>query len=90
MSNVERMTVTIPTEMAATLRHTVNDGEYATTSEIVREALRDWTRKRESEQREAEALRMLIQAGMDSGPGIAAEDVYATLRRVIEERVGRA
>jgi antitoxin ParD1/3/4 len=42
MARLERITVTMPEEMAAKLRAAVESGEYATTSEIVREALRDW------------------------------------------------
>lgn len=42
MASVERMTITMPIEMAETLRQTVSGGEYASTSEIVREALRGW------------------------------------------------
>ena len=80
MANVERVTVTVSAEQAAILRHTVEDGEYASTSEIVREALRDWTRKRDNELRDLEVLRGLIRAGDESGPGIPAEEVFAELR----------
>ena len=80
MPTAERMTITMPSEMAETLRRTVADGEYASTSEVVREALRDWTRARDAERRELEALRDAIRAGLDSGPGIAAEEVFAELR----------
>jgi antitoxin ParD1/3/4 len=76
----ERMTITVPSEMAAILRHSVEGGEYASTSEIVREALREWTRKRDSELRDLEALREAIKTGLDSGPGIPAEEVFAELR----------
>lgn len=80
MSAIERMTITMPAEMAATLRQTVAGGEYASTSEVVREALREWARARDSERRDLEALREAIQAGLNSGPGIPAEDVFAELR----------
>ncbi len=80
MSVIERLTVTMPAEMAATLRATVDSGEYASTSEIVREALRNWTRARDTERRDLEALREAIRVGLDSGPGIAAEEVFAELR----------
>jgi len=80
MANVERVTVTVSAEQAAILRHTVEDGEYASTSEIVREALRDWTRKRDNELRDLEVLRAAIREGLDSGPGIPAEKVFAELR----------
>jgi antitoxin ParD1/3/4 len=80
MSAIERMTITMPAEMAATLRQTVAGGEYASTSEVVREALREWTRARDIERRDLEALREAIQAGLNSGPGIPAEEVFAELR----------
>ena len=36
MSKLERITVTMPEEMAAKMRAAVESGEYATTSEIVK------------------------------------------------------
>jgi antitoxin ParD1/3/4 len=80
MPAVERMTITMPAEMAETLRRTVAGGEYASTSEVVREALREWTRARDAERRDLEALRAAIRAGLDSGLGIPAEQVFAELR----------
>jgi len=80
MSAIERMTITMPAEMAATLRQTVAGGEYASTSEVVREALREWTRARDIERRDLQSLREAIQAGLNSGPGIPAEEVFAELR----------
>ncbi|WP_454884593.1 type II toxin-antitoxin system ParD family antitoxin [Sphingomonas oryzagri] len=80
MSAIERMTITMPAEMAATLRQAVAGGEYASTSEVVREALREWTRARDIERRDLESLREAIQVGLNSGPGIPAEEVFAELR----------
>lgn len=80
MPAVERMTITMPSEMAETLRRTVAGGEYASTSEVVREALRDWTRSRDAERRDLEALRAAIKTGLESGPGIPADQVFAELR----------
>ena len=46
MANIERMTVVFPEPMAATIRAAVEAGDYATTSEAVRDAVRLWTDKR--------------------------------------------
>ena len=80
MGAIERMTITMPAELAETVRQTVAGGEYASTSEVVREALRDWTRNRDAERRDLEAVRAAIKAGLDSGPGIPADQVCAELR----------
>jgi len=74
------MTITMPAELAETLRQTVAGGEYASTSEVVREALRDWTRRRDAERQDLEALRAAIRAGLDSGPVLPADQVFAELR----------
>ena len=76
----ERMTITMPAELAETLRQTVAGGEYASTSEVVLEALRDWTRRRDAERQYLEALRAAIRAGLDSGPSLPADQVFAELR----------
>jgi antitoxin ParD1/3/4 len=79
MSNLERITVTMPEEMAAKMRAAVESGEYATTSEIVREALRDWNDHQERRQIALEKLRTLIQEGQES-ESIDGEMVLAELR----------
>jgi antitoxin ParD1/3/4 len=61
-SNIERMTVTVTPEMALSMRTALSDGAYASNSEIVREALRDWQHKRRLRETELVALRADIAA----------------------------
>jgi len=83
---IERISITLPAEMAAALRQTVEGGQYASTSEIVREALREWTRKRDDERRDLEALREAVRIGDESGPSIPVDEVFAELRQLIAKR----
>jgi antitoxin ParD1/3/4 len=46
MPNVEKTSVVLTPEMAATMRELVPSGEYASASEVMREALRDWQFRR--------------------------------------------
>ena len=61
--SVERITVTLTTDMAETIKAAVNSGDYASNSEIVREALRDL--KQLTQKRELETLRQDINKGLD-------------------------
>jgi antitoxin ParD1/3/4 len=87
MGAIRRVTIAMPAKMAADLRQRVADGEYDSTSEIVQEALRDWERSQEAEQRDLEELPALVRGGMESGPGIPAEQVYADVRARIMARM---
>jgi antitoxin ParD1/3/4 len=74
MSEIERLTVTLPAEMAAVVRSAVEAGDYASTSEVVRAALRDWKLKRALQLEELEALKVDIAAGLaDLAAGRVAE-----------------
>ena len=56
-NNIERMTVTVTRDMALTMREALAEGGYASSSEIVREALRDWQHKWRLRESELESLR---------------------------------
>jgi antitoxin ParD1/3/4 len=64
MSTIERMTVTMPAEMLAAVKGAVDSGDYASTSEVVREALRDWRTKRTVQMQELAALKADIDKGL--------------------------
>ena len=64
MSNIERLTVTMPADMAAVVKAAVEGGDYASTSEVVREALRDWKTKRAIQLQELAALKSDIDKGL--------------------------
>jgi len=86
MATVERLSITLPAEMAARLRQTVEGGQYASTSEVIREALREWTRKRDEDRRDLDALREAVMIGDDSGRGVQADEVFFELRQLIAKR----
>lgn len=67
MSSVEKISVALTTQQAAMLRDAVGTGAYATTSEIIREAVRDWSAKWETRQAETRRLRELWDKGKASG-----------------------
>ncbi len=73
-------------EMAVMLRETVESGQYASASEVMREALREWKERRTSRQRAIEELGRLWDAGIASGPPGDGEAAFARIRRKLDDR----
>lgn len=52
MAEIARLTITLPAAMAAAVKRAVSGGDYASSSEVIREALRDWAVKRALQRQE--------------------------------------
>ena len=64
MAEIERLTITLPSDMAAVVKGAVEGGDYASNSEVVREALRDWKMKRALQLEELASLKADIDRGL--------------------------
>ncbi|MDH3740263.1 MAG: type II toxin-antitoxin system ParD family antitoxin [Hyphomicrobiales bacterium] len=77
MAQNTKISVSITEELDRTMKDAVERGEYGSSSEVVRDALRRWHRNRESEKLEIQHIRQLVQEGIDSGPG-----TYKTIEEI--------
>lgn len=68
----------------------IQQGRYASASEVIRDGLRTLEEREKFRAMKLEALRAEIQKGADSGPGIAAEKVFADARARIQKTASRA
>src|SRR5262249_34518240 len=75
---IEKITIAVPAELAAEIKAAVKAGEFASTSEAVRDALRHWQRSRTIIALNDAELRRLIAEGRASGEPV---DEAATLPR---------
>jgi len=89
MSHVSKISVALTPEMVDLVNQAVESGEYATSSEVIREALREWKQRRNLPHHERGRLQQLWAEGIASGPGrfenMAAIKVEAR-RRLMEEQ----
>lgn len=67
MSNVEKLSIALTVQQADLLREAVDSGEYATASEVVRDAMRVWQEKWEARQADIRKMRQLWDEGIASG-----------------------
>jgi len=88
MPEVQKISIALTSEQIVALKTAVDTGQYATTSEIVREALRDWQFKWELRQEDLRRLRQLWDEGKASGPAAFVD--FDNARREALRRVASA
>jgi antitoxin ParD1/3/4 len=89
MANVEKVSVALTQDMAVMVRQAVESGEYASSSEVIRDALRDWKAKRALAQYQIDELRRLVAEGIASGSTVWG-GVDATLAEVRKRSKAKA
>lgn len=65
MANVEHLTIALSPELASLVKSAVETGDYASSSEVVRDALLGWERKRSLQEIELEAIRAEVGKGLE-------------------------
>jgi antitoxin ParD1/3/4 len=85
MSDIHKVSIALTGEQIASLKTAVEAGEYATTSEIVREAIRDWQFNHALRKEDLKLFRQLWDAGKASGPAKRLD--FEELRREARQRV---
>ena len=68
MSKIDKISIAITREQHAKIKAAVDRGDYASTSEVIRTALRGWELKEELRRIEGERIGKLWDEGIASGP----------------------
>jgi antitoxin ParD1/3/4 len=80
MQSAEKISITLPPDMLRLLREAVAAGEYASTSEALRDAVRAWQRQRLEDAERLAALRARVQASLaDPAPSLSETEADARL-----------
>jgi antitoxin ParD1/3/4 len=87
MANVEKLSVALTPEMAAMMRNAVESGEYASASEVMREALREWKLRRTQRERAIEELGRHWDIGIASGAAVDGEQAFARIRARLDAKL---
>ncbi len=85
MPTAEKVSVTMTPDMMRALRESVEAGEFASTSEAMRDAVRVWRRQRLEDAERLEALRARVRRSVDDPrPSLSANEAEAELERFIK------
>ena len=80
MSAIERITISLPAEMVAEIRASLESGEFTNTSEAIRDAVRHWRRSRTVITLNDDELRRLVADARTSGEPVDGEAALLHLR----------
>jgi antitoxin ParD1/3/4 len=88
MQVAEKISITMTPEMMQVIRASVASGEFASTSEAMRDAVRIWQRDREEHSARLEAIRYRVQTSVDDPrPTLSALQVQDRLQALHAETV---
>jgi antitoxin ParD1/3/4 len=87
MANVEKISVALTPEMAAMLKEAVGSGAYASSSELMREALREWRERRENRAKVSAQLGQLWDDGLSSGTPQEGPKAMAQIRAKLDAAI---
>lgn len=90
MSAVQKLSIAVTEQQAREIAAAIESGDYSTTSEVVRDALRAWKRERSDRGAAIRRLKELWDEGLASGEpvegGFDAEDINRRGRARIAKR----
>ncbi len=84
MGSVDKVTVSLPSEMVAEIKAAIAAGEFTNAGEVIRDALRQWRRSRTVIALSDEELRRLTLEGRESGEPLDGEAALKRLRAKYE------
>lgn len=86
----KKVTISMPQEMANDLRACVEAGEFSSTSEVIRDAIRVWRRQRLDDAERLAVIRARVRSSLDDPrPNVTSSEARAEIR-VLFERAQQA
>jgi antitoxin ParD1/3/4 len=86
----ERVTITLPPDMLATIKDKVQSGAYGSTSEVIREAMRFWQQQQEEHATRLALIRNRLAASAQSDNPVPLEDAFKAIERMHQQRMKTA
>jgi antitoxin ParD1/3/4 len=84
--SMEKLSITLPTEMVDVINAEIETGAFASTSEVIRAAMRTWMRQEEEHRERIAAIRARVQESLDDPrPDLTGDEMDAWLETLAVE-----
>ena len=82
----ERITITLPPDMLASIKKEVSSGSYASTSELIREAMRMWQQREEEHKARISLIRERLAHSEQRGEPVLLNTAFKTIEELHQQR----
>jgi len=83
----ERITITLPPDMLATIKKKVGTGSYGSTSELIREAVRLWQKREEEHQARVSVIRERLELSVQNGTPVPLKTAFESIEALHKQRI---
>lgn len=83
----EKIAITLPPEMLENVKRQVASGQYGSTSEVIREALRGWQQRQEERQAQLEAIKYKLEASASSTESFSLYEAFQKMEAYHQQRL---
>jgi antitoxin ParD1/3/4 len=88
LRNAEKISITMTPDMLRAIRESVEAGEYASTSEALRDAVRVWQRQRMEDAERLTATRTRVRRSLDDPrPSIPLDEAFDRIEKLHADTV---
>jgi antitoxin ParD1/3/4 len=83
---MEKLSITLPTEMVDVINAEIDAGAFASTSEVIRAAMRAWMRQEEEHKERIAEIRARVQESLDDPrPRLSSQEMRAAIDALYEK-----
>ena len=86
MSTIDKISIAITRQQHDLVKAAIERGDYASTSEVIRDALREWELKERLRSSQIEEIRRLWDEGITSGPSVDGPTAMEELKAKFADR----
>ncbi len=83
----EKISITLPPDMLASIKDKVQSGVYGSTSEVIREAMRLWQRNEEEYQARIALIQKRLEQSANSGQTVPIDDAFDQIEQLHQQRM---
>lgn len=83
----EKISITLPPDMLSDIKEKVEAGQYGSTSEVIREAMRLWQRQEEEHEERIASIRKRLKRSAKSGKPVPIEAAFDEIERHHKKRM---